>query len=179
MTDEPQNLTRHRARQALDTVDAMERVGWRHAAPPKWFSIVNALVIVLIVASFAYKNDEIVLGTDEVVFGIFVPLTLWQAAFIGLCLGIAIIMWICSERLSAHSWGVPRTKSEWLDLCGYLAGFTVLVVCSFVFTRFFDLVWVSLVMSVVAGVWTYSWFERERQRCLNRAQSKKGAPYGE
>lgn len=158
-------LPSEEARQALESVDTMQRAGWRRAAPPRWFSIFNACFIAFIVGAFALPEHSVH------VFGNLPIATRDIIIFVG-GMAYAAVIWRHRTTCEACIREFTAYKGAWLPLASFLLGFTVLVCASFVFNHFFNLAWVSVLAALAAGAWTFAIFEWERKRILELSTTK-------
>lgn len=132
------------ASDALDSVEAMQRAGYRRAQPPRWFGIGIALVIAIGFSLYAQK-------TPGHVPGLFIAL------------GVALFGGYGRERIGVFGKEFPDTKTGWWALAALCLFLLTLFFGGIYIRRIYDLAWVPVATGLIAGLTILLLSESERR----------------
>lgn len=148
MTD--QKLKPGEAEVALDSVDKMQRAGFGHASPPRWFGIGIALIVATGFALYALEDP----GNSPALF-----MTLGMVLFIG----------ASRQKMAVLGKNLPDTRTGMWALAGVSAFLLALFFGGIVIRRAFDIAWVPLLTGAIAGTTIYLLSESERRYNQSKA----------
>ncbi len=148
MTD--RNLKSHEAQDALDSIESMNRAGFRRAVPPRWYGIGLSLIIAIGFALFALEDP----GNTPALF---------------IVLGMVLFIGASRERIGAFGRDLPDTKTGMWAFVGVCVFLLALFFGGIIVRRAYDIAWVPLLTGFVAGTTVFLLSESERRYYLMRA----------
>ena len=145
-----QNIQPDEAKDALDSVDKMQRAGWRRAVPPRWYGAGISLIVAIGFSLYALEDP----GSFP---GLFISL------------GIAIFVSISRAKIRVSGKELPDTKTGIWALAGVCVFLLALFFGGIFVRRTFDLAWVPLLTGLIAGVTIFLLNESERRYYIAKA----------
>ena len=145
-----QNIQPDEAKDALDSVDKMQRAGWRRAVPPRWYGAGISLIVAIGFSLYALEDP----GSFP---GLFIAL------------GIAIFVSISRAKIRVSGKELPDTKTGIWALAGVCVFLLALFFGGIFVRRTFDLAWVPLLTGLIAGVTIFLLNESERRYYIAKA----------
>jgi len=152
MTDK--NIKAIAARDALDSVEEMQKKSFRRAAPPRWFGMGISLIVAVGFSLYALEDP----GSSP---GLFIAL------------GIALFVGLSRDKLTVIAKVMPNNKAGFWAIAGIIAFLLALFFGGIFVRRAYDLAWVPLVTGLIAGTTIYLLNESERR--YYRSKSDNGA----
>jgi Na+/H+ antiporter NhaD/arsenite permease-like protein len=143
--EDDQTVKPGEAQDALDSVEEMQRAGFRRAIPPRWFGVGMSLIVAI---GFAlYTQDDP--GVIPVLF---------------IAIGTALLM-IAARDKNGVIFGRARPESRvgFLAAAGVLLFFLALFFGGIFVKRAYDIPWAPLVTGLIAGVTILLLSESERR----------------
>lgn len=135
---------------ALDSIEKLQRAGFRRAVPPRWYGVGISLIVAVGFALYAQPNP----GSFPGVF---------------IAVGIALFVGINRGKSSgAVGKELPDTRSGMWALAGVCVFLVALFFGGIFVRRSYDLFWVPLVTGLIAGITIFLLSYSERRYYLAR-----------
>jgi Na+/H+ antiporter NhaD/arsenite permease-like protein len=143
------------AQDALDSVEKMQRAGFRRAIPPRWFGVGMSLIVATGFALYTQDNP----GVIPVLF---------------IAIGTALLMLAARDKNGvvfgrAH----PESRVGVLAAVGVLLFFLALFFGGIFMKRAYGIPWAPLVTGLIAGVTIFLLSESERRHYLAKSQENE------
>ncbi len=143
MTDD-NSIKPEEARDALDTIQAMDAAGRKRGIAPRWYGIGIALIVTVGFALYAQQDP----GNFP---GLFIAL------------GVALFGAASRDKIGAMSRAVPDTRPAMWGLIGVSIFLGVLFFGGIYFRRAYNLAWIPVVTGLIAGMTILLLSESERR----------------
>lgn len=168
MNNEAPGMTPEGAQDALNAVQEMERAGWRRAALPQWVGLTYALLFAafVIICGIIEKKVFTISG---------VSFSSIQA------IGLAFLIFVMLPyaRYTRAKFGAYRSdhkppKGQGLAYLAVLAGLVVLLCVGIFIGITYDLIWLSVLVGIISGLYYYLLFEWVRLSYLELSREGEG-----
>jgi hypothetical protein len=141
--------TSEEAREALDSIKAMESAGYRRAVPQRWFGAGVAFFIASLFALYALEDPY-----PYIVF----PL-----------IGMGVFIVAAREKVGAYGRDFPSPKANRWGLAVFAIVMVLMFFGTVVIRRTYDAAWVPVAVGIFVGLVVFLVSESERRSYLAKA----------
>lgn len=152
MSDDTNTMTPNEARQALDSADTMERAGWRRAASPHWVGLTYALLFAafIIICGIIEKKVFTISG---------VSFSSTQVISIAFAFVMFPYIRYTRAKFGAYRSDHKSPKGRGLAYYSVQAGLLALLLVGMLIGDMYDLIWLSVLVGILSGLYSYLMFE--------------------